>query len=329
VTTDPHPIVSRTGALPAPLAAEVRALAVEAAAQDGVPPLSEQPLLWLSGGEATHLMAVEGGTLLGYAQVDLRDPAQATAEVVVHPAHRRHGIGTALLTAARAAVVSARIAGAGGTGGAADIDTASSAAPTGTDTPTAPALSVWAHGDLPPARALAARLGLPVTRELWQMRRPLDPTAPPSGAVPAEGVTVRAFEPGRDEDAWLRVNARAFAHHPEQGRLTRADLDDRTAEDWFDPAGLLLAEQDGRLLASGWTKVEPGSDEGEIYALGVDPDAQGRGLGRLLTALMLDHLAARGLHAALLYTEGDNAPAISVYRAAGFERSGVDVVYAV
>jgi mycothiol synthase len=142
-------------------------------------------------------------------------------------------------------------------------------------------------------------------------------------------VTVRAFEPGRDEDAWLRVNARAFAHHPEQGRLTRADLDDRTAEEWFDPAGLLLAEQDGRLLASGWTKVVPGEDAGEIYALGVDPDAQGRGLGRLLTALMLDHLAARGLHAVLLYTEGDNHPAIRVYQGAGFERSAVDVVYAV
>jgi mycothiol synthase len=190
-------------------------------------------------------------------------------------------------------------------------------------------LSVWAHGDLPPARALAAHRHLPVTRELWQMRRPLDPTAPPSGAVPAAGVTVRAFEPGRDEDAWLRVNARAFAHHPEQGRLTRADLADRMSEAWFDPAGLLLAEQDGRLLASGWTKVEPGADEGEIYALGVDPDAQGRGLGRLLTVLMLDHLTARGLHAALLYTEGDNAPAIAVYRAAGFERSAVDVVYAI
>ncbi len=31
----------------------------------------------------------------------------------------------------------------------------------------------------------------------------------------------------------------------------------------------------------------------------------------------------------VLYTEGDNAPAIGVYRAAGFERSAVDVVYRV
>jgi mycothiol synthase len=351
VTT--HPIVARTGALPAPLAEGVRRLAAEAAAQDGVPPLSEQPLLWLSGGDATHLLVLDGDVLLGYAQVDLRDPAQATAEVVVHPGRRRRGIGTALLTAAREAVVAAAASGAAaggaGAGGAAAGAARAPAAPASasdptstwpgahdaradaprTDDPAAPVLSVWAHGDLPPARALAAHRHLPVTRELWQMRRTLDPAVPPSGAVPPPGVTVRAFEPGRDEDAWLRVNARAFAHHPEQGRLTRADLDDRTAEEWFDPAGLLLAEQDGRLLASGWTKVVPGEDAGEIYALGVDPDAQGRGLGRLLTALMLDHLAARGLHAVLLYTEGDNHPAIRVYQGAGFERSAVDVVYAV
>ncbi len=300
--TPPLPDV-RTGALPDADARAVRALADAARAVDGVAPLSEQPLLWLAGGGTgvVHLLlpgpdGADGGAPAGYAQLDVRDPALATAELVVAPEHRRRGLGSALLTAVRDA-----------------------AAERGAGT-----VSVWAHGDLPASRALAAAHGLPVTRELWQMA--LEPVVvPPLPPLP-DGVTVRPFQPGRDEDAWVAVNARAFAAHPEQGRLTRADLEARMAEPWFDPAGLLLAEGDGRLLASGWTKVVDPA-EGEIYALGVDPDAQGRGLGPALTARMLAHLADRGVRRVVLYTEGDNAPAIRVYRAAGFVRSAVDVVH--
>jgi mycothiol synthase len=301
VPATPAPEV-RTGPLDAGTAAAVRALAAEAAEHDGVPPLSEQPLLWLTGGgpSIVHLLVRDPGAgVLGYAQVDARDPGLATAEVVVAPAHRRRGTGTVLLDAALVAV-RAR-------GGA--------------------AVDVWAHGDVAPARALAARRGLVPVRELWQMA--LDPLVVPDRLPPLpDGVTVRAFVPGRDEDAWVAVNARAFAQHPEQGRLTRADLEAREAEPWFEPAGLLLAEQDGRLLGSGWTKVATPA-EGEIYALGVDPDAQGRRLGPALTARMLAHLHGRGVARVVLYTEGDNAPAIRVYRAAGFERSALDVVYRV
>lgn len=283
-----------TGPLSSADADAVRTLARAAAAADGVDPLSEQPLLWLTGaGPAIHhLTAGDPAAPAGYAQLDLRDPAQATAELVVHPDHRRQGLGSALVDALTAPV------------------------------------DLWAHGDLPAARALAAARHLPVVRELWQMR--LDPlTAPADPAPTPPGLRIRAFVPGRDEAAWLELNAAAFAHHPEQGRLTREDLDAREAEPWFDPAGFLLAEStvDGGLLAAGWTKVPPGEDEGEIYVLGVHPEAQGRGLGRLLTDRMLTHLAGRGLRTAVLYTEGDNAAAVRTYRRAGFDRSAVHVVY--
>ncbi|MBB2922360.1 mycothiol synthase [Cellulomonas cellasea] len=314
-----------TGPLLEPVAADVRRVADAAHAADGVAPLSEQPLLWLTDPAAAvrHVLARDDvGALVGYAQVDLAATPVPTAELVVAPDARRAGTGTALL-------------GAAGSVAAGDAHGS---------------VAVWAHGDLPAARALAARHGLAPVRELWQMRldlasaAPADPgsdasapvtpapAAPPPAPRPLpDGVRVRAFVPGQDEDAWLGVNARAFASHPEQGRMTLADLRAREAEPWFDPDGLLLAERDGTLLASLWTKVhapDATSPEpvGEIYALGVDPDAQGLGLGGALTGLALEHLAARGLRTVILYTERENTAAVRTYTRAGFVRSAVDVL---
>ena len=94
------------------------------------------------------------------------------------------------------------------------------------------------------------------------MRRSLGSDADPlPGVNLPEGFGTRHFVIGQDEDHWLRVNARAFVDHPEQGRLTRQDLDRRIAEPWFDARGFILIE-DMRgfapvLAASHWTKVVP------------------------------------------------------------------------
>ena len=303
--------------------AAIHALADDAARHDGIAPLSEQPLLRLTdpASPVVHLTvddATADDALLGYAQVDLAVPGTVSAELVVAPAARRRGIGTALLDAiTREAEAHARDASAG--------RPPSSAA-------AHPAVQVWAHGDLPAARRLATRARMTVVRELWQMR--LDLTVGTALAEPGlpVGVAVRTFVPGADEDAWCRVNARAFASHPEQGRLTPADVDAREREPWFDPAGFLLAERDGTLVGSAWTKVHPagalGAEPvGELYALGIEPDAQGQGLGGALTSLALAHLRARGLRSAILYTEADNTAAVRTYRRAGFTRSAVDVMY--
>lgn len=184
-------------------------------------------------------------------------------------------------------------------------------------------LTAWSHGNHPAAAALAARLGFTRVRDLWVMRRPLSDLPPLS--EPAEGIVVRPFRVGADEDAFLAVNAAAFVHHPEQGHLDRAGLQERIAEPWFDPAGFFLAERGGELLGFHWTKVHDGPPPvGEVYVVGVSPAAQGLGLGRLLTLTGLHHLAGRGLEQVLLYVEADNAPAVAVYSRLGFSHAPAD-----
>ena len=185
-------------------------------------------------------------------------------------------------------------------------------------------LTAWSHGNHPAAAALASRFGLRRVRDLWVMRRSLSSLPP----LPSTDLTVRPFRPGVDEDAFLAVNAAAFAHHPEQGGMTRADLDDRLAEDWFDADGFFLAWDGDELVGFHWTKEHP--SYGEVYVVGISPAAQGGGLGKLLTLTGLHHLAGRGLGEVILYVESDNAPAIAVYERLGFTHAKQDthVMYA-
>jgi mycothiol synthase len=216
------------------------------------------------------------------------------AELVVHPDSRRQGVGGRLLDALEAA--GAELA--------------------------------WAHGRRPAALVFAAARGWTPVRTLWQLRRSLSVEIP-DRPLPA-GITLRPFVPGLDEDAWVAVNARAFAHHPEQGAWTVRDLELREAEPWFDPAGFLLAVRDGtgELAGFHWTKVHPGPPPiGEVYVLGVDPSAQGMHLGPALTVAGLRHLRGRGLADVLLYVDDDNPAAVRLYQRLGFTEWDADVQF--
>ncbi|MGA8329588.1 MAG: mycothiol synthase, partial [Mycobacterium sp.] len=271
---------------------------------DKVAPVGEQVLRELAHQRTEHLVAVDE-RIVGYLNLAISpEDGGGMAELVVHPDVRRRGIGAEMIRAALSKTDGQN--------------------------------RFWAHGTLEAARATASALGLESVRELVQMRRSLhDLNDAAEPAVP-DGLRIRTYAGISDDAELLRVNNAAFATHPEQGGWTEADVDERRAEPWFDPDGLFLAfdDQTGALRGFHWTKVH--ADQvglGEVYVVGVDPAAQGSGLGGLLTAVGIAHLARRLGGAAdptvMLYVESDNTAAVKTYQRLGFTQFSVDTAYAV
>ena len=274
-------------------------LIAEAAEHDGFRSLSDQ--LWLDlidrrgTGFAAVLAIDELNGIGAYAQV-ARANSSTTTELVMSPDARREALVLAPLVL-RAALDQVAADG-GGT------------------------VYWWVHQPDDTADAIAHELGMKLGRRLFQLRRAL-----PIGET--TNVDTRAFVVGRDEAEWLRVNNAAFHDHPEQGGWTIETLRKREAEPWFDPAGFRLHERDERLAAFCWTKVhdETSPPIGEIYVIAVDPPFHGLGLGRALTIAGLDHMASNGVTIAMLYVDGANSAALSMYERLGFSVHHADHAY--
>lgn len=264
----------------------VRGLVERVQAADGVRPLNDEALLALDREGCRHwLVQTPDETVVAYAQ---HDPGFGTAQLTVDPRARRQGHGRRLLDAVRAD-------GASG---------------------------VWAFGDLEGARALAASDGLRAGRRLLILQRSL--AEPIERRTVPRGVTIGSFADD-DAEGLLAVNADAFAHHPEQGAFSRADLDARRAEGWWDPAGLLVARDAEGVVGFHWTKRHD-ETTGEVYVIGVASRAQGRGLGGVLLDAGLAHLRDSGCTRVILYVEDDN-PALRLYERSGFTVAHSDALY--
>ncbi|MEI7631025.1 MAG: mycothiol synthase, partial [Actinomycetes bacterium] len=262
-----------------------------------------------------HFLMRKGGVLVGYAHLDATDGvAGPSAELAVHPAHRRIGVGRELVESMLSTVPDKK-------------------------------LRLGATGEQLGEIELARSMNFINTRVLWQMRRSLrTPLSPP---VLPPGIRLRTFSPDLDAQAWLELNSRAFANHPEQGGWLIADLESRMGEPWFSTDGFILAIADdtGDIAGFHWTKVHGATGHavhapkdhapeahahealGEVYVVGVDPNWQGTGLGRAITVIGLQHLRDLGLSQAMLYVDATNSPALKLYSSLGFTRWDTDVLY--
>ncbi len=277
---------------------------------DGVPPIAEHVLLHLlHGGDKSdsHLVIEEDGQVIAYAHLDKTDlVAGPSVEAVVHPKYRCQGFGTQLLKEA------ITICG--------------------------DKTRIWSHGDLPQAQRIAASLKL---ERLWanlQMSKKL---------LDIEKITsqylIRSFLPGIDDQAFLGLNNKVFAEHPDQGGWGKSDLEARVNEEWFDEKGFFVCEDKDKLIGFCWTKIHGANTHshegheadhgheaiGEIYVLAVDPEYKGQGLGKYLTVTGLNYLKYQGLSSAMLYVGVENKAALNLYISLGFSDFGSDVMYRV
>ncbi len=240
---------------------------------------------------------------VGYAHVYRSDnvsPPHWGAGVVVHPSFRDEKVELALLERA-----AEHVAGEGGG-----------------------VLILWIFDPDDHDDEAASRAGLRHQRDLLQQRVPIPLAEQPRWPA---GIEVRPFVPGQDDAAWLEVNNRAFADHPEQGGWVESTLERRLAEPWFDPKGFLLAFDADGLAGYCWTKVHPPTptdpELGEIFVIGVDPSRQGTGLGRALVVGGLASLADRGVRTGMLFVDRGNEAALGLYAQLGFTTYRVDRAY--
>ena len=299
---------------------EAEALAARAARADGQPPFNDQTMLDARAGAFRLHTAFAGETLVAVAAV-----SDDSLELVVDPDSRRRGYGTELLE---------RLL-----------------------TEATPPYA-WAHGDHPASRRLAATHGFTAIRNLLQLRMPLDARRLSNHAERGvskhprvtgfdthgeaallnqrDGEATRpatahldSFRPGDDDADWVALNARVFAGHPEQGRLSIDDLHARMDEPWFEADDFVVARSaEGVLVGYNWLKIDPEDPSvGEIYVIGVDSAEAGRGLGRELMNAGLERLGERGCTVAALYVDEENPAAVALYRSLGFTDFTVDVQY--
>ena len=277
---------------------------------DGTPAIAEHVLLHLRhGGDKSdsHLVIEENKEVIAYAHLDTTDlVAGPSVEAVVHPQHRGKGLGALILKEA------IKICG--------------------------DRTRIWSHGDLPPAKAIAASLKL---ERLWSnllMSKSLGEIQPVTSKYP-----IRTFIPSLDNQSFLALNNNVFANYPDQGGWSEEDLKVRVNESWFDDKGFFVAEDKGELIGFCWTKIHgahthshSGGDDdhghealGEIYVLAVNPDYKGQGIGRDLTITGLNYLKYQGLNNVMLYVGVENKPAFKLYKSLGFNEFGSDVMYRV
>lgn len=176
-----------------------------------------------------------------------------------------------------------------------------------------PALETWAGVGWPEEMHLIDRGWTPTDTVLTQYHQPLDvdielPRIP-------DGYTVRSVRGPDEIPARVEVHRAAFA--PSKLTVEKyAILVEQEHYAW--DRDVVVEAPDGSLAALVMAWADPVGSIGELEPVGVHPDHQRRGLGRLVTTEALRRLQAAGLRDAIVFSLRSNAASEALYRSVGF-----------
>jgi ribosomal protein S18 acetylase RimI-like enzyme len=250
---------------------EVEALKAVCDRHDGI-----EHVLHLDAPGAPALLRRAGGVLVGALTIQAGDPPEVC--LLVHPAHRRRGVGRWLLGRAKAACRRR---------GAAE-------------------LLLTADERSAGGRAFAEAVGARYRFSEYRMELERVPEDRP---WPAPLWLRRATVD--DAAAFAHVGAAAFGDPDEEARRRLVEEGMRAPHHRY-----TLAERDGRPV--GAIRASAYGRTVYLTAFGVLPELQGQGFGRQLLTRTVRRLAAEGWGPIRLEVETGNRTALGLYRSCGF-----------
>jgi ribosomal protein S18 acetylase RimI-like enzyme len=144
---------------------------------------------------------------------------------------------------------------------------------------------------------------------------------------PPDGITIRNFIPGRDEDRYADFYNQVLGFLAGKP-VERSFVDEIVKRKSFDPSGYFIAEENGRMVGFMSIEKEPwgerGSGFGYIYQIGVAEPMRGSGLAEVLLEKARDFAVEQGLNRIGVGVRKSNTPAVRF-----FKKHGFDVAYEV
>lgn len=177
----------------------------------------------------------------------------------------------------------------------------------------------------PVGHAFLEASGFAYHSTVWDLDLPPDRAVGPP-EWPA-GLVGRSFGGTADVEPWVRVFNAAFADHATPLQLDPGFIAAGLADPDTDDGDVILVEEAATGELVGFCATDPSrrdgrvGDHGEIWAVGVRPDRQGRGIGRQLVRAGVERLRAIGVPNVSLSVNGRNEGALGLYESEGFVRS--------
>jgi mycothiol synthase len=231
-----------------------------------------------------------------------RDIGKCWLRGSVHPAHQRKGIGTSLMKCA--------------------LELSRKREFTHMD--------CWAHGELEHSLRFLETCGFTIVRYVWTMRI----QDPQIGRIHfPEGVTVRDFVLGEDEQDLVDIINNSFAEHWGYTDLTLEDVESWKKAEVFDPKGIFFAVYKGEVVGYCIAFLRDISLDstlqriGIIEGLGVHTAYRRRGIGKALLSTGVEYVQEKGLEIVELAVDAENPKAKQLYEECGFQEARTGMVY--